>query len=203
LRYEWYQNQTHVTVTLFLKNVNKEQARIDIKKKSLDVSIDLNGGSEFNLDLDLCDEIIPEQAVIQYLSAKVEIKLKKANENKWETLEATAGKITTRKWDDASGVEKHAYPSSNPKGRVNWDKVAQDEIKKYGEDKLEGDAALNKVFQDIYSNGSDDQKRAMMKSFVESGGTVLSTNWDEVGKGAVKGSPPQGLEMHDWKEISQ
>lgn len=40
----------------------------------------------------------------------------------------------------------------------------------------------------------------MMKSFVESGGTVLSTNWDEVGKGEVKGSPPAGLEMKKWGE---
>jgi hypothetical protein len=31
----------------------------------------------------------------------------------------------------------------------------------------------------------------MIKSFTESGGTVLSTNWEEVGKGPVKGSPPQ------------
>jgi len=59
---------------------------------------------------------------------------------------------------------------------------------------------LNKVFQDIYSNGSEEQRRAMMKSFVESGGTVLSTNWDEVGKGEVKGSPPDGLQMHKWNE---
>ena len=73
-----------------------------------------------------------------------------------------------------------------------------------------GDEALNKVFRDIYSNGSDgkprdllkekkvlicdkylEQRRAMIKSFYESGGTVLSTNWDEVGKGEVKGSPPK------------
>jgi len=169
------------------------------------VSINLGGGSEFNLDLDLCDKVIPEQTTTTFLSTKVEIKLKKANNNKWETLESVPGSkiITTRKWDDTSGVDKHTYPSSNPKGRVNWDKVATDEIKKYGDDKLEGDAALNKVFQDIYANGSDEQKRAMMKSFVESGGTVLSTNWDEVGKSAVKGSPPQGLEMHDWKEAYQ
>ena len=40
----------------------------------------------------------------------------------------------------------------------------------------------------------------MMKSFVESGGTVLSTNWDEVGKKEVKGSPPKGLEMKKWGE---
>jgi hypothetical protein len=31
----------------------------------------------------------------------------------------------------------------------------------------------------------------MMKSFVESGGTVLSTNWEDVGSRQVKGSPPK------------
>jgi suppressor of G2 allele of SKP1 len=105
MRYEWYQNQTHVTVSLFVKNVKKEQCKIDIKQKQIDASIDLGGGSEFNLDLDLCDTIIPEEAVIQYLSTKVEIKLRKANGNKWETLEAPiGGTIATRKWDDASGI---------------------------------------------------------------------------------------------------
>jgi len=69
------------------------------------------------------------------------------------------------------------------------------------EEKLEGEAALNQVFQNIYKGASDDQRRAMMKSFSESGGTVLSTNWDEVGKGAVKGSPPQGLEMKKWADL--
>lgn len=33
----------------------------------------------------------------------------------------------------------------------------------------------------------------MMKSYIESGGTVLSTNWEEVSKGYVKGSPPKGF----------
>ena len=67
----------------------------------------------------------------------------------------------------------------------------------------DGEDSLNKVFQDIYSNGSEEQKRAMMKSFLESGGTVLSTNWDEVGKAPVKGSPPDGLEMKKWEELSR
>jgi suppressor of G2 allele of SKP1 len=41
----------------------------------------------------------------------------------------------------------------------------------------------------------------MMKSFYESGGTVLSTNWEDVGKAPVKGSPPEGLEMKKWSDM--
>jgi len=41
----------------------------------------------------------------------------------------------------------------------------------------------------------------MQKSFQESGGTVLSTNWDEVGKTEVKGAPPKGMEMKYWKDL--
>jgi suppressor of G2 allele of SKP1 len=33
----------------------------------------------------------------------------------------------------------------------------------------------------------------MMKSFSESNGTALSTNWDEVGKKRVEVTPPDGM----------
>jgi len=79
-----------------------------------------------------------------------------------------------------------AYPTSS-KSKKNWDDIA----KTVDEDKPEGEEALNKVFQDIYANGNDEQRRAMIKSFVESGGTVLSTNWNEVGSKKVEGSPPK------------
>jgi len=65
---------------------------------------------------------------------------------------------------------------------------------------LDSEDGLNKVFQDIYAGGSDEQRRAMMKSFVESGGTVLSTNWEDVGKRRVEGSAPKGMEMKSWNE---
>uniref|UniRef100_A0A183SE50 SGS domain-containing protein n=1 Tax=Schistocephalus solidus TaxID=70667 RepID=A0A183SE50_SCHSO len=32
----------------------------------------------------------------------------------------------------------------------------------------------------------------------ESGGTVLSTNWDEVGKGKVEVKPPDGMEYRKY-----
>lgn len=34
---------------------------------------------------------------------------------------------------------------------------------------------------------------------VESNGTVLSTNWKEVGAKKVEGSPPDGMEMKKWE----
>ena len=40
----------------------------------------------------------------------------------------------------------------------------------------------------------------MMKSFQESNGTVLSTNWDEVGKKPVECTPPEGMVVKKWGE---
>ena len=55
---------------------------------------------------------------------------------------------------------------------------------------LDGEDGLNKMFQDLYKDADDDQRRAMMKSFVESNGTVLSTDWTDVGKKFVEPQAP-------------
>lgn len=38
----------------------------------------------------------------------------------------------------------------------------------------------------------------MNKSFQESGGTVLSTNWEDVKKDKVDIKPPDGCEFKEW-----
>lgn len=57
------------------------------------------------------------------------------------------------------------YPSSSHYTR-KWDKMVVDISEEEKNEKLEGDAALNKLFQQIYCDGSDEVKRAMNKSFV-------------------------------------
>jgi len=99
------------------------------------------------------------------------------------------------KSSDASTV--HKYPSSRHVGK-DWDKVAAQIAKEEKEEKLEGDAALNQLFQQIYGDGSEEVRKAMNKSFVESGGTVLSTNWEEVSRGHVDRKPPDGMEWKEW-----
>lgn len=57
---------------------------------------------------------------------------------------------------------------------------------------------IDAFFQKLYADADDDTRRAMMKSYTESGGTSLSTNWAEVGKGEVETRPPEGMEAKKW-----
>ena len=90
-----------------------------------------------------------------------------------------------------------AYPSS--KKVKDWDKLEAEVKKQEKDEKLEGDAALNKFFREIYSNADEDMRRAMSKSFVESNGTVLSTDWKEVGAKKIESTPPDGMELKKWE----
>ncbi|MTV29212.1 hypothetical protein FTX61_28170 [Nitriliruptoraceae bacterium ZYF776] len=81
----------------------------------------------------------------------------------------------------------------------DWDKLEAQVKKEEKDEKLDGDAALNKFFRDIYSDADEETRRAMKKSFVESNGTVLSTNWKEVGSKQVEGTAPDGMELRKWE----
>lgn len=197
VRHEWYQSPTTVVISIFAKGITKEQCEIESGKDTLGVTIKLNENSEYVLDLALCDTIIAEKTTTIFTPTKVEIKMIKDKQCKWLTLERTQDAIKTLEWD-TSKTSKPEYPSSS---RIKKDWNAID--KSVEEEKLQGEQALNKVFQDIFARGTDEQKKAMEKSFVESGGTVLSTNWDDIGSRKVEGAPPKGAELRHWSDINK
>jgi len=196
VRHEWFQNENYVTISVFIKNVKSENVTVDLEDRALSLTIKLPTGSDFLFDLDpLAHEIVPEESKYSVLSTKIEIKLKKKVMGvKWSVLEGEddtiAAQVTTLK--DAN---KPSYPSSSKK-KYDWDSLE----KSIEDEKPEGDAALNNLFQQIYRDASDETKRAMIKSYIESNGTCLSTNWDEVKKGKVECKPPEGMVAKSYNE---
>lgn len=68
------------------------------------------------------------------------------------------------------------------------------------EEKRDGAAGLQELFQQMYADSDDDTKRAMMKSYQTSGGTCLSTSWAEVRNRDYEQElkPPDGQEVRRW-----
>jgi|SRR6266850_6563420 len=96
--------------------------------------------------------------------------------------------------------------STLPQARKDWDSVTKtilesEKSKTSADDpNVSGDSTLNEFFQNLFTNADDDTKRAMMKSFQESGGTALSTNWEDVQKAPVPIKAPAGSEARKWEQ---
>ena len=87
-----------------------------------------------------------------------------------------------------------AYPTSSRTGPKNWDKLGDAEVGEGDDDK--GD--VNFFFKQLYKGATPEQQRAMMKSFIESNGTALSTDWNDVGNRTVETVPPEGVVPKKW-----
>jgi suppressor of G2 allele of SKP1 len=86
-----------------------------------------------------------------------------------------------------------AYPTSSKSGPKNWDSMDLD----VDEDK---DDNVDDFFKKLYKDADPDTKRAMMKSYVESNGTSLSTSWSEASKKNYKTEPPEGAVAKKWDD---
>lgn len=127
----------------------------------------------------------------------------------------TSSKTGPKDWDKLADSfakkPKHTKSSTGGGGggdtkttKQNSDKNADKNIDDDDDDDdgidydMDGGDEVGAFFKQIYQNASPDARRAMMKSYQESNGTALSTNWDEVGKGKVETVPPAGMEARKW-----
>ncbi|KAL8998401.1 MAG: hypothetical protein Q9169_002529 [Polycauliona sp. 2 TL-2023] len=225
IRHEWYQTDDTVVVSLFVKGVPKDKTTIDIRDTSLAVSFPLPTGSDYEFSLDpFCATIDAASSTAKILSTKIELVLKKASAGeKWPSLESDAPATAEDNNQDDDAMKRAvladrptnagpSYPTSSKTGPKNWDKVADELTKKPKKETKDGEEGgggglddefeegdpVNGFFKQLYSNADPDTRRAMMKSYQESNGTTLSTNWSEVGKGKVETQAPDGMEAKPW-----
>ncbi|KAG8190171.1 hypothetical protein JTE90_008703 [Oedothorax gibbosus] len=195
IKYDWYQSDSHVVINILVKKVKPENVRLDIVDTKLSCTAKLEDGTDFTLDLHLAHSVIANQITHKVFPSKIEVKLKKSECLMWEKLARKPSEKEEPILKTADVVK--TYPSSKPQ-KKDWDKIAEEIKKEEADEKLEGEAALNQLFQKIYSDGSDETRKAMNKSFLESGGTVLSTSWNEVGSKKIDVKPPDGMEFKKW-----
>lgn len=93
-----------------------------------------------------------------------------------------------------SAGASHSYPTSSRSGPRDWDKLVGDD----NSDDEDG-RDVNFFFKKLFKNATPNQQRAMMKSFTESNGTSLSTDWNDVKDRKVETVPPEGVEAKQWE----
>jgi len=187
VRLDSYQTESDFVVSVMAKNLKKEEVSVEFGVENFRVKAKLPDGSDYENEVHCARKINPDNCTFKVMSTKVEIRLRKLEGGIWPALEAE--KSVAKDF-------KPCYPSSSTK-RHDWDKVEK-EIKKQEEEEPEED--VNSLFAKIYNSGDENTRRAMMKSMQESNGTVLSTNWEEVGKKQVEVSPPDGMEYKKWDD---
>mmetsp|Transcript_34610 Transcript_34610/g.70691 ORF Transcript_34610/g.70691 Transcript_34610/m.70691 type:complete len:387 (+) Transcript_34610:29-1189(+) len=208
MKYQHYQTAEGVTLTVMEKNVKPGEVKVDIEAKKLTVTLTRAGADKpVVLVIDLFDSVNPSGSSFKVLGTKIEVKLKKVEAYQWPDLKGSGGTKRVASaaaagcGDEGGGGAAAAVPARAYASKKDWssvDKSMQEELEK---DKPEGEEALNDLFKSIYGKASEETRRAMNKSMQTSGGTVLSTNWGEVGTADYEKErqAPSGMQWKNWE----
>ncbi|KAH8089464.1 SGS domain-containing protein [Filobasidium floriforme] len=210
-RHDYYQTDTLVYISIYRKKVAEDELKVESLAHSLKVSV----GDETLLDLQpLWADINPASTATKVFGTKVEIKLEKSNPGpSWPNLTRsaqdqdqdqplaststyiqppTASTSTTSNPANLTSTSASSAPTGPRRNKfdtLDLDADLEEDQDQAGKGTSEKD--LEKFFQTLYGDLPPEGRRAMMKSFTESGGTVLSTDWGDVGGRKVEAQPPK------------
>ena len=156
------------------------------------------GGGDLALAVDVGEDVDGEDVRVRCGKKKIEVKLKRLSGKKEKTMKSENHRVEKNASlvDEKSSAqtktdfEKEKAKDAGFKSDDKWTRLEYVAEMEEEVETLDGDDGLNKMFQDLYRDADDDQRRAMMKSFVESNGTVLSTDWADVGEKFVEPQAP-------------
>ena len=87
--YEWYQNITHITMVIYIKDVKESELDLKFTENSVDVNVNLNPPTKIHIDL--YKNIDPSKSNLSLTAKKIEIKMLKANRGQWNSFESHRG----------------------------------------------------------------------------------------------------------------
>ncbi|KAI6207823.1 CS domain protein [Aphelenchoides besseyi] len=167
----WAQRKELVYLTVEVEKLNMDELKCDGNKFSLKGS---DSTTKFDVELEFFDNVNWDDHKRMEKSRYLVLVIPKTEQKWWPQLLKKAGKV--------------------PWIKVDFDKwVDEDEAA----DEKEG---VDSFFKQIYKNLDEDGRRAMAKSYSESAGTVLSTNWKDVGQKKVEVKPPDGVEHKQYEK---
>ncbi|KAK4705312.1 suppressor of G2 allele of SKP1, partial [Phenoliferia sp. Uapishka_3] len=214
-RHEWYQTDSTLVVSIFIKNVAKDSLSVQFEPSSFTISFPLPTGSQFEWGVDpLSRQIDTAKSTFRVLQPKIELTLWKKEEGvRWSKLEGedeADRPAEAMSVPSTSDVPTHSYPSSSRRPATNWDKLAASALAEEESTKAAaakdpnagGDKQLNELFQKLYADATEDQRKAMIKSYQESNGTSLkepsADSQPFYSQGKVKTHPPDSMVAKQW-----
>ncbi|PCH33675.1 SGS-domain-containing protein [Wolfiporia cocos MD-104 SS10] len=196
IRHEFYETDEKLTLSVFDKGADPAQVSVTFRPRSFTYE---NGDKKLVLE-PLKGQIDPEKSDYTVGKVKVEVRLVKVAPGRWSALIG----------DSPDPLSPFPSSSTTPavaearRRHKNWDSVteailsSEKNVTSDDDPNAGGDASVNEFFQKLYADADEDTRRAMLKSYQESGGTTLSTNWEEVKKSRVEVKPPEGGEWKKW-----
>lgn len=194
-KYQYYQSDKFVTVIILQANLQPSDFVLDLQSDSLAVQVP----SGTVLAGNLYAPVNVDKSSTKFKDEKVLIKLWKEDQGfEWPELWGKGGVRVTTSTKTSSTTSSRSRPYASPK---DWNQVEQQLKEEEAREEPQGEDAMNKLFQQIYRDADEDTRRAMIKSYQTSGGTVLSTNWDEVSRKDYEKerTAPDGMEWKTWE----
>ena len=166
LTFDTYQLTNSVGIEVYFRRKNVENPRVSGSEDSITLKVNVDGAEQEKVFF-FTDKIKPETVKMDVGKVKLEI---------------TAEKLKGEMWSQVLTTEEKAK-----KLYEKWDHVVIKDDEEDEDKNQTTDEFIRKMFQ----GASPEQQRAMYKSFVESNGTVLSADWNDVGSRHVDPIPPK------------
>jgi len=188
VREHWGQEKGQIVLTMYQKKLTRDDVKVECTDDTISVVLSLPDGSKYARNVQLVGKIIPNELRWSVNPYKVQVFVPKEERLKqWKTYELS---------EKEKALKKVVIFNSWSKDK---EKAINEQYEKVKKEEDEANA-LDSLFKKIYNDSSDDTRRAMIKSYQTSKGTVLSTNWDEVKTKDYEGKDkvlPKGWEEDD------